>query len=319
MKQTADHRLSQERAAQAAAFAAKLHSGNELTAEDETKLMDWLDADPANHSEYEKHLHAWMVADELPEDNGIAVQPKTPWRAISAIAAAVLLAVVSLVYTGFGDRETYVTATGEQQEIQLADGSQLILNTNTRLTVDYSGSYRRVNVDYGEAYFDVKAETARPFSVGVGDHEVTVLGTRFNVHKGSEKTTVAVLEGLVSVQADQQQDAIVRLPAGKVALMSDQGQEQPLVTEGAIQYDDWRHGIVTFDEQSLFEVLKEVNRYTRHKLLIEDRAIMDLKVSGVFSLSNLDAILEGLEKSFPVRVVRQGDRISLIGRDSAEG
>src|SRR5690606_13001818 len=100
--------------------------------------------------------------------------------------------------------DRYATEIGEQKTVQLSDGSELVLNTNTRVLIDYTDSKRRAILDQGEAYFKVAEDAQRPFSVDAGVRSIAVLGTEFNVQKTGGGLTVAVVEGLVAVHRPEE-------------------------------------------------------------------------------------------------------------------
>src|ERR1700724_1682824 len=99
-------------------------------------------------------------------------------------AAAVVLVICGLVGWGvwraWAD-PTYTTGIGEQRIVRLDDGTRLSLNSGTRVRIAYDDSERRVELESGEAYFEVAHNPARPFIVTAANHRVTALGTVFVV------------------------------------------------------------------------------------------------------------------------------------------
>src|SRR5262249_4284338 len=68
-------------------------------------------------------------------------------------------------------RGIYITAIGEQREVKLPDNSRIMMNTGTRMGVDYSLRSRDVSILYGEASFRVTHEPDRPFTVHAGKRD----------------------------------------------------------------------------------------------------------------------------------------------------
>ena len=85
------------------------------------------------------------------------------------------------------------------QAVRLADGTQVELNTNTRLHADVNGLSRTVMLDSGEAYFDVVHDAKRPFTVYAGNRRITDIGTKFSVFRDGDDVRVTVREGKVRV------------------------------------------------------------------------------------------------------------------------
>ena len=93
----------------------------------------------------------------------------------------------------------YVTAVGQQKTITLADASQLQLNTNSQIQVDYNQGHRNIRLLQGEVYFDVAKDASRPFRVYAGSGRVQAVGTAFNVYLKQNDVAVFVTEGRVAL------------------------------------------------------------------------------------------------------------------------
>ena len=324
----------------ASEYVARIHSG-ELTHDDELSFEKWVSADERNKIEYEKHLEAWNLSENLGEDEEfqtVASGQKAatiPGSTIFRIAASVLMVgALVLIASNFwieAPQDTYSTMIGEQKSIVLDDGSIVTMNTNTKIVVDMTSDERYVSLEFGEAFFDVTRDEDRPFTVEAGERTVRVLGTSFNVLLDAERTKVGVIEGLVAVHdsdeeipdfetivTDEGDDKAITLEAGNLVTFQNMASIEPVKEqfEDVSRLDEWRKQIITFDEQSMLDVLKELNRYSSRKILVEDRDVVDLKVSGVFPLTDIEAILEGMEHSFPVNIIRYSDRIVIVGKKS---
>ena len=261
-------------------------------------------------------------------------------RLALGMAAGVILAIgVALTYfspwTGPGDShlQKYFTRVGEQQTIELEDGSVVTLNTAGQLVVDYSDKTRRILLERGEAYFEVAEDPGRPFTVDLGVRSVTAVGTAFNIQKSTEHYQVAVIEGAVAfhevtdevsssmppVSVDGQPMVIPsplqhRVEAGWVAEFDVSRNEltafQP---EFMDRYQGWRSGMLSFYREPLYLVVQELNRYSRRKILIEDTSVMEWNVYTAVRVDEIDSALYGLEKLLPIEVTRHYDRIVITG------
>ena len=258
-------------------------------------------------------------------------------RLALGIAAGVLVAVGAGLthfspWSGPDDsplQKHFITRVGEQQTLELDDGSVVTLNTGGQLAVDYSGPARRIVLQRGEAYFDVTEDPRRPFTVDLGVRSVTAVGTAFNIRKSPERYQVAVVEGAVAFHADTDDAAPSPPPVsvdGRAARISAPGQRRveagwvaefdlsaDVLTafrpESMDRYRDWRSGMLSFYREPLYEVIKELNRYSRKKILIEDASVMELNVYTAVNVHEIDSALEGMELVLPIEVVRYYDRI----------
>ena len=225
--------------------------------------------------------------------------------------------------------QRYFTRIGEQQTLELDDGSVATLNTGGQLVVDYSGPARRILLERGEAYFEVTEDPRRPFTVDLGVRSVTAVGTAFNIRKSPERYQVAVIEGAVAFHAVTDDAAPSPPPVsvdGQTVLISAPGQRRveagwvaefdvsaDVLTafrpESMDRYQDWRSGMLSFNREPLYQVVKELNRYSRKKILIEDASVMELNVYMAVNVHEIDSALEGLELVLPIEVARYYDRI----------
>jgi len=240
-----------------------------------------------------------------------------------ARAACVLVPmVVGLAVYTWRESDTYTTAVGEQREVQLPDGSIMILNTRSRARVDFSAKQRFVHLEAGEALFDVEHNERRPFIVFTSTVRVRALGTRFDIYERgqSQSTTVSVLAGAVQIVVEQggprtppSAPQPTRLSAGEQARASYAGvtrEVQPDVADAVA----WRDRTLVFRRTPLADVVTEYNRYNTTQIHIEDPWIQRQEMSGTYSADRPETLVRYLEKAFDVSVIRQGDGWVVRGR-----
>ncbi|MDM3869771.1 FecR domain-containing protein [Porticoccus sp. W117] len=261
---------------------------------------------------------------------------------LTAVAATVLLAVAVIFGTEWlNPVETqsnkvlrYVTQVGEQKTVDLPDGSAVTLNTSSVVLVDYSDTARRLVLDRGEAFFTVAKDAARPFTVELGSRSVTALGTAFNIYLLPEKFTLAVTEGVVSLhrkeetvsQTSPQLDANkdkpltvkqpnqLRISAGTIAEYELESQQLTArYSDDIDNFQSWRSRIIRFDAEPLFKVVKELNRYSAKKILIEDDSVMNLPLYSTVHLDHMNEALGVFERALPIKVMHRFDRIVIVG------
>lgn len=229
-------------------------------------FTDWLAADPAHPAAYDAACdtdEAVVALFSTPAQIAIpqprpTVRPRRPmlrWVAGSgAVAAAVALA---FVYTGSqpaGAPYTIATRAGVSQTIDLEPGTQIVLNGDSRVTLDRDRP-RYASLDRGEALFVVRHDDARPFTVDVGTAKLVDLGTVFNVAHIDRATRVAVSEGVVMYNPDS--DA-VRLDAGKSLEVADGRLTVRSVSPDAV--GSWRDGTLVYDDAPLPQVASDLSR-----------------------------------------------------------
>ena len=289
---------------------------------------------------------------ELVASSGMQATFRNAWRkpnawiAAAAIVAVVALSVVSATFlerSGDGRALTsYETTVGEQRMVTLNDGSRLTLNTASRVLVDYGPNERRIILDFGEVFFEIEKDPRWPLTVSARGRLVAVLGTKFSVLIAGNDIRIAVIEGAVAVSKED-----TRFPLNKRQTLRPSGESSTVAPSGLTEWvgtndvilragtmatfgngyepvvkqdtdvieelQSWREGVVRFNAEPLFRVVAELNRYSQAKILIEDDAIVNLPISGVFMLERVDLILIALEDVIPITVIRHSDRYVLVG------
>ncbi|MGJ4731213.1 FecR family protein, partial [Luteimonas sp. SDU101] len=251
-------------------------------------------------------------------DHDFASRPPRP-RGRIRLALAAALAACALAL-GWGWRayapaaaEQHATALGDVRQLDLADGSQATLASDSAIAVRLSRRARHIALGRGEAYFEAAKDPSRPFVVEAGMHRVVAVGTRFAVRREDAGLRVVVTEGLVRLEDGEDggtPDTL--LPAGSVALVRrDQVLVRSLPLDEAARLVDWRSGLLVFRDTSLADAASEFNRYNARKILIADARVGDLRIGGSFRWANAEGFVRLLEQGFPVRAEYRDDRIVL--------
>lgn len=201
-------------------------------------------------------------------------------------------------------QQEFRTAYGERRQVILPDNSLLELNTNTVATGKLYKDKRSVQLVQGEILFNVEGRQGTPFFVEMESGTVRVTGTQFNVRRQhSDAFAVGVLEGSVEVETGPWwRRKTVALGAGDAASSPEEGRINVQNDADVESTVAWRDGKVVFRGTPLAEAVKEVNRYTQHKLLVADAKAGRLRVSGVFSIDDPAAFIEALPRIVPVAV-----------------
>ena len=244
----------------------------------------------------------------------------SPGRLFGAAVAASLLLVSAFAMIGQLEPPTdnvHQTERGQQKTVSLADGSTVVLNSDTKFTVQMSEKERLILLEKGEAVFEVRRNESRPFKVVAADQVVTVLGTKFAVHRKAGEVEIAVTEGKVqidTVESLKGESPPVVVRKGDIA-KTDQGTvlviNQGLET--VIRELSWRQGFIIFDKMPLSEAAAEFNRYNDGALIVQDPQIASIHVSGRFKTDNLAAFVRLLTEGFGFKATYLNDDILISG------
>lgn len=293
---------------QAAEWFVRLRA-NDCSGAERLAFERWLAEDEGNRREYEAVCRLWDELDGLAPSfreaaPAVAVRGKGPFRQAWAAAAMVVLVLGGLLFFLLHESGVYRTAKGEQQSVQLTDGTVIHMNSDTALQVSESG--RAVALRQGEVLFEVRSDPARPFHVNTGTGVIRVLGTRFNVRSHAEYVRVAVLEGHVEVESPQGEKR--RLSAGHATAWAVGGAfTVPVESFEQRAVLAWREGKMIFDATPLSEVVEEFNRYSTSPLHLGDPTLQTITLSGTFRIANREEFPPLLERMLPITVRQTGD------------
>mgnify|MGYP000725316592 CR=1 FL=1 len=266
---------------------------------------------------------------------------KTDFRFFMSVAASLILCVS--IGLGFyfhnisqfkSTNGKYTTNVGDQQTVELADGSKIKLNTDTFVEVNYHDGKRNIHLYKGEAHFEVASDPDRPFIVKARKGDVLALGTVFSVRVKNDQVNVIVEEGKVRIRANESIEQfkddqykimevqpktsdvknIVVATAGKNVIFGEQEIESIVQEEKeALERKfSWQQGMLAFDDEPLSDVIEEVSRYTSNKIIIGDPKIRTLRVGGYYPIGKVQVIFDALELNLGLHIKKVDERTYYI-------
>ncbi|HTN14390.1 MAG TPA: FecR domain-containing protein [Sphingomonadaceae bacterium] len=203
-----------------------------------------------------------------------------------AIAASVAagLGLGSYIYLS---AQRYATEVGEIRSIVLDDGSNAVVNTGSAITVSLGEDRRLVELEKGEAWFDVAQDASRPFEVRYGDFRVRATGTAFQVAGTQRGLEVLVTEGSVVVLKGNESTPFARLRAGEKLTV--EGKATNLEVLGAGRVEEklaWRQGMVVLDGMTLAEAAGALNRYNKLQISVVSPELARRRIFGTFRVND---------------------------------
>jgi transmembrane sensor len=316
-----DRELRQIRA-QAAVWVTDLH-GPGRDAELESGVRRWLAEDPRHARAFELATDAWQRSGNLPlslvapiPSNRGHIVSRMPASRLTLIGATVLsLALATALYI-LRD-STISTGAAEQKTVDLTDGTQVTLNANSRLKVDYAAHRRSVQLDQGEAIFRVAHDIHRPFVVRIGRRQVTALGTVFDIRREDTRHddfTVTLIEGRIAVAKistsalpDQQP---TQLETGQ-RLRINADAPTTLDAPSIDKVTAWQRGQLIFEDTSIHEAAAEFNRYGNLKIIIDSSVPDTLRFGGVFRLSDPRSFAAAMANAYQLHILERNSAITL--------
>jgi transmembrane sensor len=264
-----------------------------------------------------------MAASERPAlrvERGGGATAAGPRKRMTILALATLVAAAAAVFVVVRTRSAtrpataevthYVAGVGRADSILLADGSRVILGPQSTLDVPgtFSAGERTVTLT-GDAYFDVRHDASKPFSVRAGSAVIEDIGTTFTIesHDGTS-ATVSVVAGSVRLrQAATAPTAGVVLAAGDRGSIDAGGETR--VERGVVRPEDtaWIAGHLAFRDAPLSRIAEEIERWYGVTLRVSDSTLLDRRVTTSFEGESVDTALEILELTLGAKIERHGD------------
>lgn len=312
----------------AANWVVRAHGGA-LSDEDLLDFDTWLSASPGHQQAYDEALDTWLGFDATSTDVR-AAQPaprrsmgaparrrrRQPlqWGGLGALAtaaAAALLILLGPIGLLSAKTTTYATGRGERRSVILADGSRLDLNAATRLTVRLERRARRLTLMDGEAAFTVVHDPNRPFVVATQGGLIRDVGTEFDVRQRGGSFSVTVSRGVIEVgPAEGRPGPTVTLGAGQ---RLERGAGHLAQIRSVSPEDDfsWRTGRLVLRNESLGEVVAELNLHFAHSIRVDDPELARRPVSGVLRLDSEESTLRRLMLFAPFKVTPRNGELLL--------
>jgi transmembrane sensor len=341
---------------------------------DETRraLADWLAASPRHQEQYESIDRIWKDLQAAAEDPRIlglrhetalrltrhttSMKRSVRWGVVAAVGFVCIATVIAAVRSSgdpfgaggllnafFGGTAHYQTVTGERLAFALRDGSQVTLDTQSELEVNFTDTERTVRLKRGQAFFEVAKDRLKPFVVEAQGRRFVAVGTAFDVRVDGEQVKVTMVEGTVRAEhahpvplstaprdtrpgkstspgrdlADDAGRSGQASPAGMLIsageqLVSDAQREDHVRPADAEDSTSWRRGELVFANTRLADAIAEINRYSNIKIQLEDADLADLRLSGLFATGRPTVFVEAVTAYFPVEVTRDDDRAVVL-------
>jgi transmembrane sensor len=309
--------------AQAAVWVTDLH-GPDRTPEVENAFRIWLAEDPRHAQAFELATDAWSDTEHLPLSFAPNLNRKasafTRARIAALLGAAALGIALAFIFYALSD-PTLSTGAAEQRTVDLADGTQITLNANSRISTNFTDKTRQLTLDKGEVLFTVTHDPNRPFIVIIGEHKVTAVGTIFDIRREDARRddfTVTLIEGRVAIAPLSTQAAAanltdpsnIQLQPGQRLRVSAQSPDA-LDTPPIEKITAWQRGMLVFDDATLRTASAEFNRYGKRKLIIDSTVPNDIHVSGVFKLNDPLSFAQAVANAHQLRVSESPNEITL--------
>lgn len=308
---------------EAADWVARIGEGS--SEQDRRAFRAWHDADARHAEAYARISRIWDAAgrtvpgrQSLAADEAMPRRPRRAPRLALAASVAALAALMSVILlssnplrrTGEPERLLFATTIGEIREIELSDGSRLILDSDSRVEGSFSSAERRLALREGRARFRV-APGDRPFIVAASGSEIIAAGTLFDVNLLRGRTAVLLLEGSVEVRAAGAAGASPRrlAPGEKLVLARGAPPARGRASRGETL---WPARMLEFDDTPLAEAVELVNRYSRLRMALADERTGRRRVTGAYRAGDVAGFARSVAAMWELRLHTRTDGSLLL-------
>ncbi|MFV0591706.1 MAG: FecR family protein [Draconibacterium sp.] len=298
----------------------------------------WLDESEANRTQFKELKKIWALTAK--EENNAEIS----WRDLQAKLnkpvkkrilyvfvkkAAVFILLVcfgaAVQYLFFGSKHDSVytksysitAPAGQKTNIELPDGTLVMLNSGTK--IQYSGDFTKGNRQVyleGEAFFDVQKDVEHPFIVNSELLGVKVFGTSFNIRAYPEdrEFVATLIEGSIGI-LNTHGEEVAQLVPGEKAYFSESETTINIRQVDTEMYTSWKEGLVTFRNEKLKDIAKQIERWYNVEIVIQKEGLGDERYFGtILKNKPIDQILEVLKltTSLQYEIVTRADKPTLI-------
>lgn len=203
----------------------------------------------------------------------------------------------------------YRTGKGEQRKVAVSSDVSLELNTQTSVAVRAASDETRIELIAGEASVTAMRPSARPFVMLAANGRISAMQGDFNARCRDGHVRVSCLNGSVYVAQGEQ---TVQLRAAEQVSYSFSGFETPVPVDPA-QVAAWQAGLLIFRDQTLADVVDEVNRYRSGKIIITNSELKLRVVNGTFQISKLGDFVLQVQQLFGAQARSLPGGVVLLG------
>lgn len=295
------------------------------TEEENKQIEEWYNESEENRKTLETLYYTLFVGDRLEDMNNVNVnqmlndfknrvrqeQPSQKiiklWRKYAAIAAAFIIGVVAMggigayILSGHESKYVVTTESDEKVKVLLPDGSQVWVNSSSKLVYSTSLFSTERNVSLiGEAFFKVAKDKKLPFVVNSKSIKTRVYGTEFNVkaQKNDDRVITTLYEGSVAVQVpdESEEQTYQLLPGQQIEVNSNTYAAKLSKFSTGKGYPLWMSGKFHFDQATLFEISRALEKhYNVHIIFLDENLKQERFTCEFYKDEGLDSILTVLK------------------------
>lgn len=230
-------------------------------------------------------------------------------------------------------------AKGSKSLIKLPDGSQVWINSGSKITYSklFSSETRELTLD-GEAYFDVVKDPRHPFIVHTSGIDVKVLGTAFNIrcYPDEKNIEASLVRGSLEVTIKDWKEKIILKPNEKLTVHNNTASNTPvsakeedarndeeqkkvielgrlsvLPKDSTIIETSWVYNKLVFRSETFEEVARKMERWYAVNISFKDEKIKEKKLTGIFENETVSQALDAIQMTTKFSYTIDNNKITI--------
>ncbi len=244
------------------------------------------------------------------------------WYKIAATIALMIMLSLGLYYVSQSKNTRYFTTfEGQKKEIVLDDGTKIWLNSFSKLEIP--GNFRKDKREIllqGEAYFEVAVKETQPFIVLSKNSIVKVIGTSFNINSNTSDSSVVVTVSSGKVEFYDKKNKVNKITlekysAGILAL----NETTPIkMLNKNLNFLAWKTGVLIFENNSLTEVISDLEKYYKKEIVFKDIIPDDYSLSVRFVNLSLEEVMNIVAGTFDFSFIIKNDTVYLYRNNKSD-
>jgi len=298
-----------------AAYWCSVWAAGKLSDEDMRKFSDWMQASADNAQAFSRVSMAWAALPQSREPD-VSFEPAIVTKTGAgnrrmfqgfAVGMACLVVLAGAATFLANKPMHYVGDRHAIRVLALKDGSTLTLDAAAEVDVKYTDGERQLRLRGGRAQFAVAKDPKRPFVVLIDDRAVKAVGTEFSIDRGTDRTTVDLIEGrLQAFDKVNRRSAFDDLRSSNAVPDSTfaagqrvtwvQGTEKGIVTEASMRAaQGWAMGQLVFEDTPLRDAVATINRYGERPIRLGAGVDGSQPISGIFKAGDSRTFLDAVK------------------------
>ncbi len=252
---------------------------------------------------------------------------KNGFRNYGRLAASVtiLCSVMAgfLLFKGTNNKEIH-TAYGEIKSVELPDGSNIFLNSNSTLSYSTAnwkeGNDREVTLK-GEAFFEIKEQGSLKrdrFTVHTDGIDVEVLGTKFNINSFRTVTKVVLQSGSVKLSSNRPNTQPLIMKPGEMVNFDKKEFQFQLIKVNPKIYSSWKDMKFVFENTSVKEIAVIIEDKYGIKVNLLGQGLAERKISGEITIGGKQTLLKAIETLYNLKITENGNNTITISENPAK-